>query len=87
MPRFIHETIFTDNLNAADTVAKSIYPARAGVQIDWPYQVEYKNLIYFWYHKQGSCNKTGLAMACYKLADENTDVRLWLRCDGEITED
>lgn len=71
----------------AKTLEVSKFPTLPAVQIEWPFSVEHKGKTYYWYAKPGTENKTGLPCACYKLGEEGKDVRLWLRCDGEITED
>jgi hypothetical protein len=66
---------------------QSVYPVITGVVIDWPRYVDHNGKRYWWYNKLSTDVDTGQPCANYKYADENTDTRIWLRCDGKITDD
>ena len=77
----------TLTVKGLDLPASSKYPCKVGVVIEWPNSVTYKGKQYYQYNKYATETKSGLPLASYKLAEEYTDARLWLRCDGLITED
>lgn len=84
LPTFI---ILPSAASAAYALEHSILPIEVGAIIDWPHKVTYKSKVYFWCDKTGTHKVSGLPTACYKIADESKDERVWLQCNGEITED
>ena len=67
--------------------SKSKYPCEMLARIDWPLAVDYDGKRYHWYNKPGNNLKSGKPAACYRLAEEGSDERIWLLCDGTIQED
>ena len=63
-------------------LAQCKYTAEVGIRLNWPNSIQYKGTIYWWMGKQGT-DKTGLPSACYRHEED----RVWLRCDGKMTED
>lgn len=74
-------------LKGIDLPYKCIYPAKVVVSIDWPRSVTHNGKLYHWYNKLATENDTGMPCACYKYDDGVIDARIWLYCDGRITED
>jgi hypothetical protein len=72
---------------------QSIYPMQMAVRVEWPIDVEYKGKTYVRMNKFATDLKTGIPCACYKYYEHGTgffdtiDTRIWLSCNGQITED
>lgn len=62
------------------------FPLKIYLEVDWPFSVEYNNLIYICNKKEGTRVKDGCPVAEYYTL-ENGDRRLWLGLDGKIEED
>ena len=73
--------------DAVERLKASKYPYKIGVQVEFPAIMEHKGVHYHWYNKLGTDVQKGLPCACYQNTEGGRDRRIWLCCDGTITED
>ena len=62
----------------------SIFPLQLGVAVEWTCSVDHGGHTFYLTSKLGTNRNTGLPCACYR---REGDARVWLFCDGSISED
>lgn len=68
-------------------LANARYAYKVLVSVDWPLCVLHNGKTYSFTRKEGTEMKTGLPSAEYAARTGRIERRLWLRIDGEITDD